>query len=211
MTFTCTTNITGVEIKWINIPKGWKYNITHSEYSSQLKIYDVKKESSSEIIFQCIGTYGIRKVRTNGTISFNHKNWEQPGRNTFAIYIIVFLLFFGAFSLGCYVWRKRMHVSKSSSTYISQIPHQNEGFITEANQLASTSNKNNANNKSLALCNEDEEKNLDPVKDRLNGEEACDMCVNPVYESASYNADNSKLPYCEDQYAVPDKKDSQVI
>ncbi|KAJ8021240.1 hypothetical protein HOLleu_38384 [Holothuria leucospilota] len=205
VTLTCTTNITGVEINWIIFTEDWKHNVTNeSEYSSQLNIYKVKKQSDSKIIVQCIGTYGIRKVRTNGTISFSHKDLEPTGRHTLVICIIVFLIFFGAFLLGFYAWRKRKHVSKSSN-----ISRQID-FIINANQLASTSNTNNANNKSLELCNEDEEKNLD-VKDRLNGEDTCDMCVNPVYESASYDADKSKLPYCEDHYAVPDKKDSQVI
>ncbi|KAJ8022420.1 hypothetical protein HOLleu_37311 [Holothuria leucospilota] len=69
VTFTCTTNITEcVEIKWINIPEDWKYDITNSQYSSQLNSYSVKKQSDSEIIVQCIGTYGIRKVRASGTV-----------------------------------------------------------------------------------------------------------------------------------------------
>ncbi|XP_071841114.1 uncharacterized protein [Apostichopus japonicus] len=69
ITLMCTSNVSGVELEWTNIPlNDLNYNITRINDSSQLKIFDYGSSIDLPIIIQCSGSYGGRTVSQYATI-----------------------------------------------------------------------------------------------------------------------------------------------
>ncbi|KAJ8022163.1 hypothetical protein HOLleu_39575 [Holothuria leucospilota] len=61
VTFTCMSNVSGVEKKWQNITRG-KYTITNNGERSYLNVLDLKPPLSGRIALECEGSYGSRVV-----------------------------------------------------------------------------------------------------------------------------------------------------
>lgn len=68
---TCSSNVSEVERKWLNIPRDWQYSLKRYEYSTVLNIYSIKRQSKSPITLQCNASYGNRYIIDKVQISLN--------------------------------------------------------------------------------------------------------------------------------------------
>ncbi|KAJ8022164.1 hypothetical protein HOLleu_39576 [Holothuria leucospilota] len=94
VTFTCMSNVSGVEKKWQNITRG-KYTITNNGERSYLNVLDLKPPLSGRIALECQGSYGSRLVT-----AIAHVNTKRTR---------LFLLIFGLviFVVGFLDYRRR--------------------------------------------------------------------------------------------------------
>lgn len=199
----CSTNVAGVEIKWDNIPKDWNYVVKTTEYTSHLEIYNVNQQSTSQIIVQCIGSYGNRNMTDNVKIVIV----DVKGKGKVVAIVIIICSILGIcgiiFALGYFGWKKKFLAARLSSD--------NYGLeTTEANVIPihvekRTANTNNANNTAIEIFGEYGRCNSDSRIDQREGEEVSTMCDNPVYESASKIIDTMIL-HKPDEYAAISKQ-----
>ncbi|KAJ8020728.1 hypothetical protein HOLleu_40395 [Holothuria leucospilota] len=204
VTLACSTNVSGVEIKWTDIPQDWEYDVTNSEYSSHLKLYYVKQPPTSKIVVECIGSFGNRSVKDSVIITII-KGGGQLAIIPLIICPLLFLVCITSSLLISYrAWKNRMYVSfasKFSSGH--QRSQESEGNDI---QMTVTTNTNNANNTATGVYDEDEKRNTKSLKD--NDNEGSDTWVNPIYESTSYVTDTMLLQQKKYTYTEISRKDS---
>ncbi|KAJ8020736.1 hypothetical protein HOLleu_40410 [Holothuria leucospilota] len=107
---TCTTNVTGVEIKWIDIPVGWEYNVTGNDYFSNVWIKHVNNQMTSKTTVQCIGSYGFRSMRESVTIRIVGASAHQ---RIFLTPLIVTISILTFITVGVLIVRSRWRQSRS--------------------------------------------------------------------------------------------------
>ena len=63
ITLKCTSNVSDVVLEWTNIPlEDWRYNISRTNGSIELKIFDYDPNVDESITAQCSGFYGVRNL-----------------------------------------------------------------------------------------------------------------------------------------------------
>lgn len=202
---TCTTNVTGVEIKWIGIPVDWEYHVENNNYFSQVWIKNVKHYSTSEITVQCIGAYGNRNVTDSIKITIQGKNFVQGKDNLNIIFPLVILVIIGiTFLIGFCAWKHGTCCSFRNKQG-SDPQNTTEVYTIHVQATTLTPNKNNANNIAVKVCDGDEHGDSDPSKDQLDDTTVSNMYKNPVYESASIAADATVFESNVGQYAEVNK------
>ncbi|KAJ8020730.1 hypothetical protein HOLleu_40399 [Holothuria leucospilota] len=148
---TCTTNVAGVEIKWIDIPVDWESHVTTSDYFSRVSIKRVKQQSTSKITVQCIGTYGNRNVTDSIKITIEGKT------NVIVIFLLVISVVIGVtFLIGLYAWKHGTFCLLRNYLASDHNTPQNAGENTiDMEATALTPHKNNANNIAIKVCDGD--------------------------------------------------------
>ncbi|XP_071823023.1 uncharacterized protein [Apostichopus japonicus] len=137
ITLTCTSNVSGVELEWTDIPlKSCQYNITKINDSLQLKIFEYGSSIDGSINFHCSGSYGGRNIFNHASVHFviSH-HFDLCHLMILALSCIIIVLVTLLLRLYCRRCVCRLATSSSSSSpssshAIGQFPRSNTTYTT---------------------------------------------------------------------------------
>ncbi|XP_071841140.1 uncharacterized protein [Apostichopus japonicus] len=172
ITLTCTSNVSGVVLKWTDIPlEDWQYNITKINDSLQLKIFDYGSSANGSITINCRASYGGRNVSEDITIdSIVTGCLGTPIPCSTLPYLILVIIVIFVLVVIIIVYRK------------SRRRQRKELRPTAEPTNRPTQNNNNTNDLGLSSSTADEGHSLSPMI-AGSSQEDTEMVDNPIYGS----------------------------
>ena len=215
ITLTCTSNVSGVVLKWTDIPlEESQYNINRINDSLQLVIFNYGSNINGSISLQCNGSYGGRVISRNVSIrhayysgeqvpslSGQKANWLSP-----ALVIVCSLAVFIFVIIPAVIFVILVVIKVYRNRKGNKIPSVEKPEDVDRDTPTPTStNENNGNNIESDLTNKGE--SLTNSEAAGNDEENTEMVNNPIYDK---NTNENKIQKTTTFDDVSDRSNSII-